>query len=324
MSSTSKRNVLVVGATGKQGQAVISALLSPPPPGSAPVHILAMTRSIASASAKAKALAEAHPDSVTLVEGDLLDPAAFFASRPRGSIAAVFLYTAPGKQSETEQAVPFVDAAARHGVRHVVFSSVDRGGEPASWANPTGIKHFYEKHAVELHLRDGLPAAEGEGEDGDGDGRTPTWTVLRPAAFLDNMNPGMFCALFTAMWSTALAPDRKLQFVGTRDIGLFAARALAQPERWAGRAVSLAGDEMTLAEAQATFRRVVGKELPSTWGVLGRGLMWAVGEVGRMFAWFESEGYGADIEALRREESSLQDFEAWLRESSGWKDEIKK
>ena len=37
-----------------------------------------------------------------------------------------------------------------------------------------------------------------------------------------------------------------------------------------------------------------------------------------MFNWFEKEGYGADIQALRKTEPSLQDFGTWLRDSSAF------
>lgn len=61
----SPRNILVTGATGKQGGAVIKALLAKPPPYD--FHILALTRKTASSAAQALA---ASPK-VTLIEGDL-------------------------------------------------------------------------------------------------------------------------------------------------------------------------------------------------------------------------------------------------------------
>ncbi|KAK3688948.1 hypothetical protein B0T22DRAFT_164225 [Podospora appendiculata] len=306
MASTSQ-SILVVGATGKQGGAVIQALLELPAT-TPPLHILALTRD--ANSPKAKSLAEAHKSTIDLVEGDVTSPDTIFVSQPKGSIATLFLVTTPGKVDEQQQAIPLIDAAVAHGVQHIVFSSVDRGGDDKSWTNPTNIKHFYQKHNIELHLRDKTQAP----------GASFTWTILRPVAFLDNMNPGFFCSMFTAMWASALKPDTKLQLVSTRDIGRFAAQALTRPAEWAGRAIGLAGDALTLAEAKETFARVMGKELPQTWTFLGTAVLWGVGDVGNMFAFFENEGYGADI-AARRKEVPTQDFATWLRESSLWKDE---
>lgn len=302
-------NVLVVGATGKQGRSVISALIGDQPADS-PLKILALTRDPSSAGAKA--LAAAHPGVIELVKGDLTNPEPIFASWPKGHVSGVYLYTVPGKVDEEKQGIPFIDAAVAHGVKHIVFSSVDRGGDEKSWRNPTAVKHFYQKHNIELHLREKALTA---GENGF------TWTILRPVAFMDNMNPGFFCSVFTAMWNSALSPTTKLQLVSVRDIGVFASKALRQPERWAGRAVSLAGDEMTLAEAKEHFRKATGKELPQGWGILAQGMLWAIGELGQMFKFFEEEGYGADIAALAGEEPTLQDFETWLKESSKWKEE---
>jgi uncharacterized protein YbjT (DUF2867 family) len=293
--------VLVVGATGKQGGGVLSALLSNP---SAPTA-LALARD--TSTQRAQALLKKYPGKVELVQGDANHPKAIFDQHPKGSIDSLFLVTSPPK--EVAQAVPFIDAARDHGVKHLVFSSVDRGGEKKSWSNPTQIQHFIEKHEIELHLRD---------HAGD-----MAWTILRPTAFLDNFNPGMFGSFFTSMWATALAPTTKLQLVATRDIGVWAAKAIMDVEGFKGRAISLAGDELTLTEAEEVFKGVVGKDLPRAWGIVGKGLLWGVKEVRTMFKFFEDEGYGADIAALRQEQPDLRGFGAWLKEESGWKDQIR-
>ncbi|KAK1828698.1 hypothetical protein QBC39DRAFT_358490 [Podospora conica] len=304
------RNILILGATGKQGGATIKSLLDlPRDTNTRPIHILALTRNPTSPSAQA--LATAHPDVVELVQGDSTDPEPIFAARPKGSIHAVFVVTLPGKVSEEAQAIPLIEAAVAHGVQHIVFSSVDRGGDEKSWTNPTKVKHFYEKHNVELHLRELARAQPGKF----------TWTILRPVAFFDNWAPGMMGKMFSAMMAASMKPTTKLQLVSTRDIGMFAAAALTDPERWAGRAVGLAGDELTLGEARERFEKVTGAALPQTWTFLGSLLLWMVAEVGHMFAFFEEEGYGADIEA-RRAELPTQNFETWLRESSKFECEV--
>lgn len=299
------QTILVVGATGKQGGAVIKALLALPDAATR-FHILALTRD--AQSAHAQALAEAHPGVLELVQGDSANPEPIFTSRPKGSIAGLFVVTVPGgKVSEEQQATPLIDAAVAHGVKHVVFTSVDRGGDDKSWTNPTTIKHFLAKHNVEIHLRD----------KADKEAGAFTWTILRPVAFLDNMEPGMFCSMFTAMWAASLSPQTKLQLVAVRDIGVFAAMALSEPAKWSGRAVGLAGDELTLDEARDKFAKMTGKQLPQSWAILAKAVLWGVKEVGDMFTFFEKEGYGVDIEARRREAPML-DFEAWLKEESKW------
>jgi nucleoside-diphosphate-sugar epimerase len=138
------RKILISGATGKQGGAVVKALLANPPPD---VEILALTRNINSNSAKALA---ANPQ-VTLIEGDLDDCAAVF--QKAGGISAVwgvFCVTVPNLKSkeqglETKQGNAMVDAAVENKVKHIVFTSVDRGGPGKSDDEPTYVPHFMSK-----------------------------------------------------------------------------------------------------------------------------------------------------------------------------------
>ncbi|KAI1411208.1 NAD(P)-binding protein [Hypoxylon sp. FL1857] len=315
--STSTRTILVVGATGQQGGYVLSELSTllstnkTKAKANAKVKVLALTRS--ASSPKAQALPAKYPDlDLEVVEGDTRAPEPIFAAHP--DIDTIFSYTTP--PDEEPQATLLIDSTAAHCRTHskkihIVFSSVDRGGEPKSWDTPTDIPHFVQKHNVELHLRAAADTSEGR----------LTYTILRPVAFMDNLNPGgAFGMVFASLWST-LSASRTLQFVSVRDIGLFGAKALLDPSnpKHSNRAIGLAGDDLTLGEARDIYRRVSGgQELPQAWWIVGwavRGVV-AAKHVGVMFSWFESDGYGVDIKALREEEPRVQDFETWLRESS--------
>ena len=144
-----------------------------------------------------------------------------------------------------------------------------------------------------------------------------TYTILRPVAFMDNLNPTSgFGPVFTAMWKT-MPQDKKLQLVSVRDIGVFAVNALVrQPEKYRNRALGLAGDELTLLDLRSIYRKVAGTQIPQAWSIVGYGIRYAVKELRKMFNFFEKEGYGVDIQKLRAEEPRLQDFETWLKESS--------
>jgi len=294
------KNILVVGATGQQGGATVRALLELQK-SNPPIHILGLTRD--ASSAKAKTLVEAHKGVVDLVQGDATNPKPIFASQRRGSIDALFVVTTPGKVPEEQQAIPLIDAAVEHGVKHIVFSSVERGGDEKSWTNPTNIKHFAEKHNIEIHLRDKAKKEAGKF----------TWTIVRPVAFMDNWDA--FGSMMGALLAASLRPDQKLQLVSVRDIGKFSAAALTDPAKWSGRAFGLAGDELTLDEQKEVFKKVTGSNLPQTYTFLGKGLMWGVKEMGAMFRWFGTDGYGADI-AARRKEIPTQTFEDWLKDGS--------
>lgn len=143
-----------------------------------------------------------------------------------------------------------------------------------------------------------------------------TWTVLRPTAFMDNFEPGMPGKVFASMW--AGVGDKPLQLISIRDIGLFAVKAFADPERYHEKAISLAGDALTVEQAKEVFRNTMGYDMPVTYRLVGYTAEMVMTEIGKMFRWFKTEGYGADIAGLRREEPRLQDFGTWLRESSGF------
>lgn len=92
------RNILVAGATGRQGQALIHALFSPRAPEEG-LHIYALTRK-ASSPAAAR-LAEKYPAKLTLVEGNLEEKDSivnvFEGARTGGGIWGVFCVLAfPG------------------------------------------------------------------------------------------------------------------------------------------------------------------------------------------------------------------------------------
>lgn len=307
------RNILVVGATGKQGGAVCRALLeSPLLPYDFKIH--ALTRNPDSAAAKR--LASLDAERIQLIQGDLNDPEAAFDA-VQEQVWAVFLVTQPshgklaadGVNVETKQGIDMVDAAIRRQVSHFVFSSVDRGGNEKSVSTPTDIEHFATKHEIEMAIMDKVPKAW----------HAMTYTILRPVAFMDNLGPNQFGRLFAAMWKD-VGEEKPLQLIASRDIGRVVRRVLGEVEREGSRfrnvGVSIAGDELTQRQADEVFWGLYHRPMPQAWLLTGRALKWAVADVGRMFKWFREEGYGADIEDVRSIEPRLMTLEQYLREES--------
>ncbi|KAG5774132.1 hypothetical protein H9Q72_000421 [Fusarium xylarioides] len=296
------RNILIVGATGQQGKATIDALYKTISnlPGHQDTRILALTRSIG--SPKAQSLRQEYP-SITLVQGDTQTPQPIFEQHP--AISSVFIVTVP--PNDEVQAMPLIEAASSHAsVDHIVFSSVDRGGDEVSWSQPTEIPHFAAKHRIKLRLRELCKGNK-------------RWTILRPTGFMDSYNPGFFGQMMASLWAEGMPRDRKMQLISTHDIGIFAAKALLNPDAWAGKALALAGDELSFSELQEVFRDVVGEELPQTYKVVAYPVLWMVKDASKSFEWFRDAGWKADIQTLRVQEPGLQDFASWLRESSKWK-----
>ena len=72
-------------------------------------------------------------------------------------------------------------------------------------------------------------------------------TILRPVGFMDAFGAPRSRAEYSSEFSErTLAHHSRIQFVATYDIGWFAARALEEPEKYAGRVIPLAGDQLSI------------------------------------------------------------------------------
>ena len=112
---------------------------------------------------------------------------------------------------------------------------------------------------------------------------------------------------------TPLSPDRPLQQVTVDDIGAFTLMALSEPDRWTGRSVDLAGDELSMTETAQVFTRVTQRP------VAVRQISWddlrqqQGEEVYVMNRWFETTGYHADLNWLRQINPQIVNLESYLR-----------
>jgi uncharacterized protein YbjT (DUF2867 family) len=286
--SDADRKVLVTGATGRQGGAVIRHML---PKG---WKIRALTRNPQSHAAQSLAR-----QCVELIHGDLED-AASVAQAAAGvyGIYSVQDFWAVGARREVQQGKNVADAAKKAGVKHFVYSSV--GGAERN----TGIPHWESKWEVEKYIRSlGLPA-----------------TVVRPVTFMETYYIDQVeIGILKGKLADPIRADKPYQTIATDDIGAFVALAFERSAEFIGKELEIAGSELTNPEAAKIFSRVLGKPvkfqklpLPLVRIVLGR-------EFYTMFRWFNEAGYKADIPGLRRAypEVRLHTLEEWLR-NEGW------
>jgi uncharacterized protein YbjT (DUF2867 family) len=279
-----RRIVLVSGATGNQGGATVEQLLA-----SGRVRVRVLTRN--PSSPKASALRDRG---VQVVQGDFDDANSLRAALDGASgVFSVQSFFDGGAEAEERRGKAFADAAKAAGVEHLVYTSVD-GAERQS-----GVPHFESKWRIEEHVRNlGLRS-----------------TILRPVAFMDMFGgSAMARAVFWGVLRAVLGNSKRLQIIATRDIGWFAARALEEPEKFAGRAIALAGDELTVPEMAETYKRATGGGTVRV--PVPRVLLRIMPkEMSSMLYWFGEHGYRADIEALRREHPGLSTFEQWLKDA---------
>ena len=282
------RIVLVAGATGRQGGAVVRHML---PKG---WRLRALTRNPKSYAARQ--LAE---KGVELAEGDMDDPASLErAARGVYGIYSVQDFWTVGARREVQQGKNLADVAKKAGVEHFVYSSV--GGAERN----TGITHWETKWVVEKHVRSlNLPV-----------------TILRPASFMETYHiTEVEIGLLKGKLADPIRGDKPYQTIATDDIGAFAALAFERPKDFIGLDLEIAGSELTNIDAAKVFSRVLNRPvkfqklpLPIVRLALGK-------EFYEMFHWFNSKGYQANIPELRRRypEIRLHSLEDWLRED-GW------
>ena len=212
------RIVLVAGATGRQGGAVVRHML---PKG---WRLRALMRN--SKSYAARQLAE---KGVELAEGDMDDPASLErAARGVYGIYSVQDFWTVGARREVQQGKNLADVAKKGGVEHFVYSSV--GGAERN----TGITHWETKWVVEKHVRSlNLPV-----------------TVLRPASFMETYHiTEVEIGLLKGKLADPIRGDKPYQTIATDDIGAFAALAFERPKDFIGLDLEIAGSELTNIDA---------------------------------------------------------------------------
>jgi len=287
MENTDK-TVLVTGATGRQGGAVIRHMLRNE------WKLRALTR-----SPNAPAAQELRRQRVEIVQGDLEDPASL--ERAAGGVYGIYSvqdFWSVGAKREVDQGKNLAEAAKKAGVEHFVYSSV--GGAERN----SGIDHWESKWEIEKHIRKlGFPA-----------------TILRPAAFMENYYIDQVeIGILKGKLMDPIRADKPYQTIASEDIGAFAALAFERPKDFIGLELEIAGSELTNPEAAQVFSRVLGKPvkfrklpMPTVRLVLGK-------EFYQMFRWFNEAGFKADIADLRRRypEVHLQNLEEWLH-NEGW------
>jgi uncharacterized protein YbjT (DUF2867 family) len=284
--SEEQRLIVVAGATGRQGGAVARRLLS-----QGTWRVRGLTRD--PTKVPARALADMGAD---MVRADFNDRASLDrAFEGAYGVFSMQNFWGTGYEMEVRQGRNVADAAAAAGVQHLVYDSV--GGADRN----TGIPHFESKWEIEQHLRTlGLP-----------------YTVFRPVFFMENFNTQSYRdAILDGRLPFGLKPETKLQMIAVEDIGAFVAMAFANRDRFLSQGIEIGGDALTMPEVASHFGDVLGRpveflQLPLD-EMREASPEWAV-----MLEWFETRGYRANIEELRRMHPGLLTFPQWL-ERSEW------
>ncbi|KAF5372727.1 hypothetical protein D9757_011639 [Collybiopsis confluens] len=306
----SPKLVLVTGATGRQGRALIHALLNPSSlTGSAPTsqsssdsdpefHILALTRKASSPSAKSLG---SQPN-VTIVEGNLDSLASirliFENAKSKGGIWGVFCVLAfPGlganADGEEVQGKALADISMDFGVSTFVFSSVERGGERD---DDKAVLDRLAKNSDFDH------------------------SILRPGFFMENYE-GAIGSITVSVLKTGLQTDTTIQLIAVDDIGQVAAGVLKDPRSFQQQILLVVGERSTIKDQEESYKRATGHSLPSYPSFVARGLIAMNGHTKGLIADIErvhkiqEEGAAPDCDAqllaAKKAYSGLRTFEMW-------------
>jgi len=261
MSKGQHKKILVTGATGQQGGAVMTSLLE---------HghrVRVMTRTPEKANSM-------EGPNVEVARGDFRDPESL--KKALSGVDGAFVMGTPyeeGPRAEAAQGKAMIDACAEKKIGHVVYSSV------CCAESNTGIPHFDSKNEVEEHLKQSGLAC----------------TIVRPVWFMENFaSPWYLPSIEKGILSTPLHPRRILRMVSVADIGRIVAHAFTDPSRYMGREFDIAGDEMDMDRivrelSLVRYRRIRYVHIPGAYAEE------AVGhDLALMFQWFNEHGWDVD------------------------------
>src|SRR3984885_14656455 len=281
---STKRSVLVTGATGQQGGAVARALLA------RGHRVKALTR-----KPDGEAAWQLKAEGADVVVGDLGDAASIL--KAAGDVDAMFLMgnvNETGTAEETRQGIIAAEAAKDAGVGHLIYSSV------ADANKKTGIPHFDSKYLVEKHVAGlGIP-----------------YTISAPASFMENIVARWSIgALRPGTYAFPMPPKRVIQLIAVADIGAFVAALIERRDQVFGKRFDLAGDELSGEEQAKILSRGMGRAINYQEIPLAAARQQSE-DVAVMFEWFDRIGADADIAALRRDFPQVRwhSLADWARE----------
>jgi uncharacterized protein YbjT (DUF2867 family) len=256
--------VLVTGATGQQGGAVARELLANR------YSVRAMTRN--AKGERAQALAALGAD---VVSGDFDDLGSLERALDGvwGAFSVQNTWEA-GVEQEEEQGKRFAELCAHAGIGHFVYTSV------GSADRRTGIPHFDNKWRIEERV----------GELG-----LPSYTIIRPVFFMDNLlSPWFKPGIDVGKLMMGVQPDTVVQMIAVEDIGRYGRLAFERHGELEGRAIDIAGDELTIPEAATIISEAAGREVVFEQVPIEQVRQFS-DDFATMLEWFDAVGYNADI-----------------------------
>lgn len=278
------KRILVIGATGQQGGAVVKSLTGKG------YELFGITRNINSDKSK-----ELFQMGVKMLECDISDLKTL--KDIMSGLDVVYFVTTPfekGVDYEFHQGEIIAQIAKESKVEHVVFSSV------ANADKKTGIPHFDSKYKIEQEIiRLGL-----------------NYTIIAPVYFMDNLtSPWSLPSLKDENKITSpLLGDKLLQQISVDNIGDVVAEVIDRGKDAYSKRIDIAGDEISgneMAKKLTDYlKRTISYESFDIKYMMEDQLDMAL-----MFKWFINVGYDVNIDNLKKEFPNIHwdNFPEWLQ-----------
>ncbi|RYZ80371.1 MAG: NmrA/HSCARG family protein [Proteobacteria bacterium] len=227
--------VLVFGASGQQGGAVVQSLVS------RGVEVRAFVRDANEESSK-----QLVSLGVEIFLGDLFDDLAIgraldgvdgvFCVLPNSGQGAVYGVT---NEDEIRFGRTIIQSALKSRVKHFVYSST-----VAVSNGFTGVPHIDTKAELENSVREsGLK-----------------FTILRPTTIMETLiSPGM--GIDNGNYSFFVDPTESFQVIASQDIGEIAAGVFVNPAENFGRILEIAGDEVSGLGLQTSLSQAANRPI---------------------------------------------------------------
>lgn len=279
---TNNNIIFVTGGTGNQGGAVARNLIS------SGFTVKALTRN--PDSAKALDLKKLN---IQLVKGDL-NNADTYREHLKDIYGIFSVQTFEnGVDKEISQGITLATLAKEFGIKHFLYSSA-LGTDLDS-----GVSHIDSKLKIENHIKQsGLP-----------------FTIVRPSSLYENfLIPQVKKGILKGKLIQPVNGDTILQYVAAEDIGKAATRIFENNERYMGKILPLATEQLSTLEVAQIFSEVLNKKieykkLPALIIKLFIGK-----SVYKMFKWMDEKNRFSkeNVDSTRKEFPNLLSLKTWI------------
>ncbi|KAF8585889.1 NAD(P)-binding protein [Ramaria rubella] len=250
MTSTSKKIIVVIGATGAQGSHAVQALIASSSDGTpSPYAIRAITRD--TTSTRAKSLSRLGAE---IVEGSFMDFCSIEKAF-RGAYGA-FVNTdgfTVGEQAEIFAGMRIFEIAKQQGIKHYVWGNLDYALKKGGYDQQYRCEHYDGKGRIAEWLK-----AQPSEESG------LTWSVLTSGPYMDMLLFHMFGPLNKRSDGTLVfaspVGDGHVPMVSLKDLGFFARYIFDHPHETSAQDLEIVSECVGWDHLVSTFVKVTGQK----------------------------------------------------------------